>query len=98
MKKHEYKADSDWTICHSVNSQFVSILTFREWRDSPGYQSRFMATDCIAFESDNHAETINAALIASRADPRESTFVVHETWIIEKPERLAGKRDNKRIN
>lgn len=97
MIGHEFKPDSDWTICHKVNSQFVSVLTFKELAFVDGLGWRDVATDCLAFESDSQSEVINAALSAARDDSRTSSFRVYETWIIEKPVRLVGKRDNRRI-
>lgn len=97
MIRHEYKANSDWTICHNVNSRYVVTLTFREYLYIEGIGARLGATDCLAFESDNYADCLNAAIERAKTDKRESSMCGYETWIIKEPARLAGKRDNRRI-
>jgi hypothetical protein len=99
MKRHDYKPDSDWTICHCVNSRFVAIVTFREMQRIEGLGERLRAVDCVAFESESQSECYSEAMSEAARDNRPHfTVTLYETWIITKPPRLAGKRDNRRIN
>lgn len=98
MNVQRFKAESGWTMRDNVTREFVAIVTFREPVFINGLERGTRAVDCVAIESDSHADCLNAALAIAKTDARESTMRCHQTWIIAQGLPHAGKRDNKRIN
>lgn len=98
MITHTFTADSGWTIRDNVTSKFVAIITFREFVHMEGIGTKLTAVECKVIESDVQSDCINAALEACKADDRNATFCVFQTWLIPDGLPHAGKRDNMRIN
>lgn len=98
MRVHYYAPDSGWTIMRATAAPFVVLVYLKENQKREGAPERMQTVACIGVEADDLEAATQEADRLARADGRPFTRSRYRTWELTSPPRMAGMRDNARID